>query len=224
MTYSRKVVILQRFLNKIKMTYLQFREQWHKVGCFNVYQVRSVAPHFDRGNLTRWVKKGYLVRLRQDWYAFADLLGEAEFSRYVAQKIYAPSYISLHTALAYFGIIPEAVSQITCVTSNRTAHYENGFGEYTYHSVKSSMFFGYKPMVSPQGYSYLLALPEKALLDLLYLYPQYDTESALLDLRLDDWWMQDGLEVNRLREFSGKAANVALQKRTELLLKTYRHD
>ena len=86
------------------------------------------------------------------------------------------------------------------------------------------MFFGYKPVVLPQGYSYFLALPEKALLDLLYLYPQYDTEAALLGLRLDDWWMQDGLEVNRLREFSGKAANVALQKRTELLLKTYRHD
>ena len=206
------------------MTYLQFREQWHKVGCFNVYQVRSVIPHFDRGNLTRWVKKGYLVRLRQDWYAFADLLGEAEFSRYVAQKMYAPSYLSLHSALAYYGIIPEAVTQITCVTSNRTAYYTNAFGEYSYQTVKPQLFFGYAPVVLPQGYSYLLALPEKALLDLLYLYPQYNTTEALLDLRLDDWWMQEELNVNRLHEFSERAGSAALQNRVELMIDTYRHD
>ena len=63
------------------MTYLQFREQWHRVGCFNIYQVLAVSPRFDRGNLGHWVKKGYLIRLRQDWYAFADLLQAPEFSR-----------------------------------------------------------------------------------------------------------------------------------------------
>lgn len=215
---------MQRFLNEIEMTYLQFREQWHEVGCFNVYQVRAAAPHFDRSNLSRWIDKGYLVRLRQDWYAFADLLRVPEFSRYVAQKMYTPSYISLHTALAYYGIIPEAVTQITSVTSNRTAHYNNAFGEYTYQTVKPQLFFGYEPVVLPQGYSYLLALPEKALLDLLYLYPQYDTEAALLDLRLDDWWMQEELKVNRLREFSERTGHKALQKRVEFLLNTYRHD
>ena len=59
------------------MTYLQFREQWHNVGCFNIYQVRAVCPRFDRGNLGHWVKKGYLARLRQDWYAFAGLAPSA---------------------------------------------------------------------------------------------------------------------------------------------------
>lgn len=209
---------------KSKMTYLQFREQWHEVGCFNVYQVRAVVPRFDRGNLARWVGKGYLVRLRQDWYAFADLLRVPEFSRYVAQKMYAPSYISLHFALAYYGIIPEAVTQITSVTSNRTAHYANAFGEYSYQTVKPQLFFGYEPIVLPQGYSYHLALPEKALLDLLYLYPQYNTPEALLDLRLDDWWMQEELNVSRLRGFSERSGSASLQKRVELMLDTYRHD
>ena len=206
------------------MTYLQFREQWHEVGCFNVYQVRAACPHFDRGNFARWGGKGYLVRLRQDWYAFADLLRVPEFSRYVAQKMCAPSYISLHSALAYYGIIPEAVTQITSVTSNRTSHYTNAFGEYSYQTVKLQLFFGYDPVVLPQGYSYHLALPEKALLDLLYLYPQYNTTEALLDLRLDDWWMQEELNVSRLQEFSERSGSKSLQKRVELVLNTYRHD
>ena len=206
------------------MTYLQFREKWHEVGCFNVYQVRAVCPRFNHGNLARWVGKGYLVRLRQDWYAFADLMRVPEFSRYVAQKMYAPSYLSLHSALAYYGIIPEAVTQITCVTSNRTAYYTNAFGEYSYQTVKPQLFFGYVPVVLPQGYSYHLALPEKALLDLLYLYPQYNTTEALLDLRLDDWWIQEELNVNRLHEFSERAGSAALQNRVELMIDTYRHD
>ena len=215
---------MQRFLNKNEMTYLQFREQWQEVGCFNVYQVRAACPNFDRGNLARWVGKGYLVRLRQDWYAFAELLRVPEFARYVAQKIYAPSYISLHFALAYYGIIPESVTQITCVTSNRTAHYTNAFGEYSYQTIKPQLFFGYEPVVLPQGYSYHLALPEKALLDLLYLYPQYNTTEAMVDLRFDDWWMQEKLNVSCLREFSERADNNALRQRVELMLNTYRHD
>ena len=206
------------------MTYLQFLEQWHKVGCFNIYQVRAVCPRFDRGNLSHWVKKGYLVRLRQDWYAFADLLQVPEFSRYIAQKIYAPSYISLHSALSYYGIIPEAVTRITCVSTNRTAHYENAFGEYSYQTIKPELFFGYEPRVLPQGYSYHLALPEKALLDLLYLYPQYDTEKEMLELRLDDYWMLEELNVIRLRDFAERTSIKSLQKRTELLLQAYRHD
>ena len=206
------------------MTYLQFLEQWRKVGCFNIYQVRAVCPRFDRGNLGHWVKKGYLVRLRQDWYAFADLLQVSDFSRYIAQKIYTPSYISLHSALSYYGIIPEAVTRITCVSTNRTTHYENAFGEYNYQTIKPELFFGYEPRVLPQGYTYHLALPEKALLDLLYLYPQYNTTEALLDLRLDDWWMQEELNVSRLHEFSERAGSAALQKRVELMIDIYCHD
>ena len=209
---------------KPQMTYLQFREQWHRVGCFNIYQVKAACPRFDRGNLGHWVKKGYLVRLRQDWYAFADLLQVPEFSRHVAQKIYAPSYISLHSALSYYGIIPEAVTRITCVSTNRTAHYENAFGEFSYQTVKPGMFFGYDPRALPHGHTYHLALPEKALLDLLYLYPQYDSEDEMLNLRFDDYWMQEELNVSRLLDFTERANSKALQKRVELMLKTYRND
>ena len=38
------------------------------MGCFNVYQIRAWEPGLDRSNLTRWVKRGYLSKLRQDWY------------------------------------------------------------------------------------------------------------------------------------------------------------
>jgi len=206
------------------MNYLEFREQWHAVGCFNIYQIRAWRPDFDRINLFHWVKKGYLSKLRQDWYAFSDLKGNPETARYVAQRIYTPSYISLHTALSFYGIIPEAVTVVTSVTSNRPTTYSNEFGEFSYQTVKPALFFGYKSMpLSPHG-RYLLAFPEKAILDLLYLYPQYNTEEALLDLRFDDYWMQEELNCDKLLAFSAQSGVKALQSRVKLLLKTYRND
>ena len=206
------------------MTYLEFREQWHAVGCFNIYQIRAWRPDFDRTNLFHWVKKGYLSKLRQDWYAFSDLKGNPETARYVAQRIYTPSYISLHTALSFYGIIPEAVTAVTSVTSNRPTTYSNEFGEFSYQTVKPALFFGYKPMFLSPHNTYMLAFPEKAILDLLYLYPQYNTEEALLDLRFDEYWMQEELNCDKLLSFSEQTGVKALQSRVKLLLKTYRND
>ena len=209
------------------MTYLEFREQWHELGCFNIYQVRAWNPGFDRSNLTRWVKHGYLSKLRQDWYAFSDLKREHEFARYLAQRICTPSYISLHAALSFYGIIPEAVTQITSVTSNRPAMYSNAFGEFSYQSVKPAHFFGFRQMPMPQPMSqgsYLIAFPEKAILDLLYLYPQYNTAEAMLELRFDEWWMQEELDRGRLLDFASKSGVKSLQSRVKLLLKTYLDD
>lgn len=203
------------------MTYLEFRELWHEVGCFNVYQIRAWNPEFDRSNLTRWVKRGYLSKLRQDWYAFRDLKGNPEMARYVAQRIYTPSYISLHYALSFYGIIPEAVTGITCVTSNRTTAYSNDFGHFSYQTVKPTLFFGFRQMPLSQHGSYLLAYPEKAIVDLLYLYPQYNTAEAMLELRFDEWWMREELDKERLMAFAEQSDNKALQERVKLLIKTY---
>ena len=74
--------------------------------------------------------------------------------------------------------------------------------------------------VSPQG-SYLLAFPEKAIVDLLYLYPQYNAAEALLELRFDEWWMREELDKERLLSFAEQSGNKALQERVKLLIKTY---
>ncbi len=206
------------------MTYLQFREQWRQVGCFNIYQLRAWREDFDRSNLNRWVKRGYLSKIRQDWYAFSDWRSEPEAARLIAYKIYQPSYISLHAALSIYGIIPEAVSRITCVTTSRTSAYSTPFGEFSYQSVKPDLFFGYKQVPVSQSGFYQLAMPEKAIVDLLYLYPQYNSETSMADLRFDEWWMMHELDEGRLHSFAAQSGKKSILNRVELLLKTYRHD
>jgi len=211
------------------VSYIEFKERLFPEGCFSIHQARLHFPTFDRNNLTRWTKKGLLLRLRQEWYAFPEMLQRPDFSRYVAGRIYRPSYISLHTALSIYGMIPEAVTSITSVSTLKTVRFDNAFGQYAYQNVKAELFFGYKPVMLPVNatvinapqHAWMLAHPEKALLDLLYLYPFYDNEQELEQLRLDEDYMTDELDLNRLSEYQQKMGNKALDTRIKKLLKIY---
>lgn len=78
------------------MTYVQFYNEWHRLACFSVSQVRAIYPDFHRGNFVQWQRAGYIVPLRQGWYAFSDYIQQPDSARFIAGKICAPSYISLH--------------------------------------------------------------------------------------------------------------------------------
>ena len=203
------------------MTYRDLHEKWYLQGCFSIHQVYAWQPCFNRNNLSRWVQKGLLIHLRQGYFAFPEYLQHPDFARYIANKIYQPSYISLHTALSFYGMIPEAVVQITSVSTLKTAAFKNAFGEYSYRNIKSSLMFGYEPRTMSDGRMWLLATPEKALLDMLYLYPFYDNEAELEGLRLDEAYMQDELQRERLDNYAERFGTQALRQRLELLMKIY---
>lgn len=203
------------------MTFLEFKNQLFDLACFNIYQVYAWQPDFDRNNLTRWVKKGYLVRLRQGYFAFSEYKSKQDYSLYFANRIYRPSYISLHTALAFYGMIPEAVVQITSVTSLKTISFSNDFGEYSYKNLKENLMFGYELKPVADNRTMQFATPEKALLDLLYLYPFYDNEQELEELRLDEDYLHDDLDKDLLVNYCDKFQNKALARRVKLLFKTY---
>jgi predicted transcriptional regulator of viral defense system len=191
------------------------------LGCFSIHQVYAWQPEFDRNNFVRWTRKGYLVRLRQGVYAFPEYRGKPDYAAYFAGRIYNPSYISLHSALAFYGLIPEAVVQITSVTSLKTAVFKNGFGEYSYKSVRDDLMFGYVPLPLGDGRTTAYATREKALLDLLYLYPFYDTERELAELRLDGDALHEDLNRAEWESQAARFHSATLEKRRRLLSKVY---
>ncbi|MBU8893856.1 MAG: hypothetical protein KOO66_13835 [Bacteroidales bacterium] len=203
------------------MNYLDFKQKMFEIACFNINQIYAWQPHFDRNNLTRWIKKGLLIRLRQGYYTFPEYKNKPEFSYYFANKIYKPSYISLHTALSFYGIIPEAVVQITSVTSLKTAVFKNDFGEYSYKTLKKEFMFGYDLKQQAENKTLNFAKPEKALLDLLYLYPFYNTIQEMNELRLDEDFLHNDLDIDKMKEFTAKFKNKALTKRVKLLFDAY---
>ncbi|MBR1379249.1 MAG: hypothetical protein IJ557_09015 [Bacteroidaceae bacterium] len=203
------------------MDYLTFRERMYPMGCFNIEQVLLWEADFDRNNLTRWCHRGLLVKLRNQYYAFPEYRQVPDFSRYVANRIYTPSYISLHSALSFYGMIPEEVVQLTSVTTLKTAKFDNAFGTFHYQNVRASIYFGYEIKTMQNGRGLLFATPEKALLDLLYLNPYYKTEQDMEELRLDEYFMQSDFKTARFSEYLARIGSKTLAQRAKLLIKVY---
>lgn len=203
------------------MDFLTFRERMYPMGCFNINQLLLWENDFDRNNLTRWCKKGLLEKLRNQYYAFPEYHQKPDFSRYVANRIYSPSYISLHSALSFYGMIPEEVVQLTSVTTLKTAKFKNSFGTFHYQNVKTNLFFGYEIKMMQNGRGLLFATPEKALIDLLYLNSYYKTEQDMEELRLDEDFMHDEFNNDRLVNYLARIDNKSLEKRVKTLMKVY---
>jgi hypothetical protein len=98
--------------------------------------------------------------------------------------------------------------------------FANSFGTFSYQKVKPSLFFGYEQQASSPRFM-LIATPEKAILDLLYLYPFYNTEEELLNLRFDTDFMQSELDSKRLSEYTERFESKRLSERVRLLRNVY---
>jgi predicted transcriptional regulator of viral defense system len=203
------------------MNYWQFRNQFYDIGCFNVNQVYAWQPDFDKNNLTRWAKQNLLVKLRNSWYSFPEYLNIPNIQYFISNKIYSPSYISLHSALAFYGIIPEAIVQTTAVSSLKKMNFENTFGSFSYQQILPALMFGTEQKIFLNKHSLIFATPEKAILDLLYLYPQYNSEQEIRELRFDEDFMQEDLNIERLNEFTERFQSKILRNRVNLLLKSF---
>lgn len=203
------------------MNFWQLRNQFYDLVCFNVNQVYAWQPDFEKNNLTRWTKQNLLVKLRNSWYSFPEYLKTSNIQHFVSNKIYSPSYVSLHSALAFYGIIPEAIVQTTAVSSLKKASFGNVFGSFSYQQILPELMFGNEQKTFLNKHSLFFATPEKAILDLLYLYPQYNSQQEIIELRFDEEFMQEDLNVERLNEFVEKFQSKTLRNRVNLLLKIH---
>jgi predicted transcriptional regulator of viral defense system len=200
------------------MNFQEFRNKWFDLGCVSSHQVYTWNPGFDKNNMGRWAKKGLLLKLRNGYYTFPEYKTKAGFAWYIANRIYRPSYVSLHSALSFYGMIPESVVQITSVTSMKTSSFSNAIGEFSYKTVRPGLMFGYDIKPITEGHSFLLAKPEKALIDLLYLYPFYNTKSEMEELRLDMDFIHNDLNISLIKEYSRQINCIALEKRLKLII------
>jgi len=79
--------------------------------------------------------------------------------------------------------------------------------------------YGLKPL--SDGRALQMADPEKAILDLLYLYPGYNSAQDMEDLRLDEDFLHADLKKELLMKYCAQFKNRALEQRVDQLYKTY---
>lgn len=110
------------------------------------------------------IKKGVFIRLKPNLFSLKDPV-VSEFA--IANRLYAPSYISLNTAMAYYHLIPEVVYAITSVTTKTTREFEVNNLSFSYRSIKPLAYTGYIPTII-NGTTIFIATPEKSVADFLY--------------------------------------------------------
>jgi len=104
------------------------------------------------------------LKVRNGLYA---LRAEPPQEEAVANRLYAPSYISFEYALSRYGIIPESVYTITSVTTRITREFVVNNKSFTYSRIKKQAYRGYRAE-KMGAMTVLIAEPEKALVDYLY--------------------------------------------------------
>lgn len=115
--------------------------------------------------LHRYAKRGLIIRLKRGLYMLRDAHVPEP---HIANKLYEPSYVSLLFALSYHGVIPESVYEITSVTPKPTRRFEALGQVFSYRRIKQEAFTGYRAE-KQRGFTFLIAEPEKAWVDLHYL-------------------------------------------------------
>ena len=116
------------------------------------------------GFLNYNLKKGVFVHLKKGLYALKRNL-PSEFA--LANRIYSPSYVSLDSALSFYGLIPETVYAVTSITTKPTREFEVLNRLFEYRKIKKEAYTGYIPK-TVSGEVVLIAVPEKAVADFLY--------------------------------------------------------
>jgi len=113
-------------------------------------------------------KNGEIIRLKKGLYVVSPEISDMMIStELIANHLYAPSYVSMETALRYYGLIPEAVYLMRSMTLKQSRTFVNSFGRFEFLSTsRKSYYIGIKSGECEGSY-FQIATPEKALCDLV---------------------------------------------------------
>ncbi len=126
--------------------------------------------NWPRAKISALLKSGVIIRVKKGIYVFGEGYRRGPVSREIlANLIYGPSYISLDYALQLHGLIPERVAELSSVCFGRTRRFDTPLGRFSYRRLSLAKYRGGILRTElPDGRAYLLATPEKALLDKLH--------------------------------------------------------
>ena len=152
-------------------------------------------------HIGRWEKSGKLIRVKRGVYLLAKPYRRIElWEPYLSSLLKRPSYLSLEKALEFHGCIPEGVPVYTSVTTKRQATFSSPVGTFSYRHIDPALFWGYDGHTL-RDQTALIASPEKALLDLVYLYRRKLPHGYIRELRLQNI---EKFDLDRLLEYAGR--------------------
>jgi len=157
-------------------------------------------------DLSRLAEDGRIVRIRRGLWA---ITGHPDFSPYaVVPHLFEEAdagYISFFTALNLHGLIEQIPQLIEVATRINKKSLETPVGTYEFHQLQDELYGGFEP--ADRRWSYLLATPEKAIFDALYIsvrkgrqfarFPELEVNGGFSEQKLTDWI--ERIEDRRIR-------------------------
>jgi predicted transcriptional regulator of viral defense system len=149
--------------------------------------------------LSRWKVRHLVVSLKNGLYELIYPGDHRIPALFIAGKLYAPSYVSLETALSLYHLLPETAAGVTSITTKPTRRMTNRHGLFLYRTVRPELFCGYR-VQEEGGYPVLMAEPEKALADYLY-FRNYRKKKMELGTERLDWKLVRRLDKEKIRKY-----------------------
>ena len=123
------------------------------------------------------------------------------------------SYISLESALVERGIITQSPSILTCVTPGYPQSFRSKSVSIVYRKISPGLYWGFEEKATRYN-KYLIAEPEKALLDWIYLNRQEGLPTPLDELQLQF------LTPAKLRDYAQRFPRTVGETIKDLLVET----
>jgi len=146
-------------------------DAYYKIKLFNlpIFRTNDIATYLQITTshashiLSRLAKSEHIKRIKHGMWAIPELVEPLIIPQYLTAPL--PCYISLHSALYYYGMISQVPDTIYAVSLAKTKCYSTPLGRMSIHHINAEFFFGFDTLENGVN----LAAPEKALLDVLYL-------------------------------------------------------
>lgn len=182
----------------------------------------QVDPNEIRRQLSRWTDSGRIHQLRRGRYVLAKPYRKREPHPFqVANFLVQGSYVSLHTALSHYNMIPEYSAAVTSVTTGRPGVMDTVLGRYEYRHIKNELFCDYSFADIGMAQKAFIAKPEKALFDIIYLTPKSDFLSYLRELRLN---FSEQFHLDRFLSLIDKSGSAKLKRAGKHIQTVFEND
>lgn len=156
---------------------------------------RLKAPH---RKITQLLKSGDIIRIKKGLYVFGEQYHENPIHLgQLANLVYGPSYVSQEYALYWYGLIPERVEMVTSMTNRRNKIFDTPLGMFRYTYLNNKRYtVGVEWKSLDHDQHFLIASPEKALVDTIASYNEITTKKAMRshlieNLRIDEDRLHD---------------------------------
>ena len=205
------------------MKYTEIQQNLATLQVFGISDLKILDDKFNKSKLSDWKKSGYIKQIIRGFYLYGNAKINQDLLFKISNTIYTPSYVSLESAFSYYWLIPEQTFSITAISTSKTTRFDSSFSHFTYKKIKPTLFWWYK-IITVNQTKFLMAEPEKAIIDYLYLNAHIKWTEDFEWLRLNEDVFREKIDEEKLIKYANMFDKKTVIETVNLLLKFIKYD